>query len=164
MPRHAKKASHARARKAPKYDFTSTTIGWEPLPTQLKIVFIFSALGLVISLFSIRTIVASGINLFGLQLVGSSAAIATIVLGWVGLGLLLYGMWYRESWTWQYGIGYFGLIIVLNRILAIPSAAAQSGAVGAAYTGWVFGILVNIALAYFIYKNKDYFGGRSFRF
>lgn len=164
MPRHAKKAKHTRIQ------YSAQKTGWEPLPLELKIIFAFATLGLAITFFYIETIFNTGINIFGLNLFGINAALVTVVLGWMGLGLLLYGIWYRENWTWQYGMGYFGLIIVLNRILAMPSAAAQTEAVGVAtanfaYTGWVIGILVNAALIYLLYKNKDYFNqSRGFRF
>lgn len=152
----------------------SQKTGWEPMPTALKIVFVYLAIGAVFSLLSLTSVGQVGYVFFGFPLTGGVATILSLLISTIGVVAILVGVWQRQSWAGYLGAGYFGYFI-LNSLLSIPYLQAtidqaldtvavpegmpemNSVVYAGAYTGLVIGIAVNVVLLVIFLKHLKYF-------
>lgn len=123
--------------------------GWRLLPFSLKILFVWLAVDVLLSLFIFAALGGSSYQLLGLSLSGAWALLATSILNIISALVFLVCLYHRYSWTWIYGIFYF-LFFIINGGISLF-----------VYPNINYDVLVGIALyAFFllvIVLKRDYF-------
>ena len=154
--------------------------GWKPLPTLLKVLFVYGILGLVLGAFSIPgalsidgALQTGGVSIFGLYIPGDWAAVTFFISSLVGSIVLLLAMWNRSTWAWKYGCAYFGFFILngllgLRNISEVLDARLASEPLAAepffsqfmylsAFIGTLSATAINVMFGIVLFKNRSYF-------
>lgn len=85
--------------------------GWRPLPKLLKALFVFTIFGVISILYSLKGIYDYRVSsLLFLYVIGTG------IFSLVGNMVILRGLWRRSSWTWKFGILFYGYTVV-NAVL-----------------------------------------------
>ena len=93
--------------------------GFKPMPTVLKVLFIFICIGLAGSVISLSSVNAKGVFMFGYGITGTVAWLISIF--WIAvMVVLLTSWWNRSAWAWWYGIAYF-IVSLINNIIMVFS-------------------------------------------
>ncbi|MEK6871303.1 MAG: hypothetical protein AABX16_00195 [Nanoarchaeota archaeon] len=137
--------------------------GFRRLPLSVKIIFVVLTLGMISSFFYINYIAQSGYPLLWITLSGTNAIIALFALNFLCTLLLLFGIWQRAAWTWEYGMLYFGFF-ALNGIISAGSlfntlyfAPMQNFEALVNLFAVIFGIILNSIFLIIIYRKRFYF-------
>ena len=137
--------------------------GFSALPLSLKFIFIVMTLGMLSSMFYFSYISENGYPLLWFTLLGMNAIVSLIILNILLTALLLFGMWNRSPWTWEYGIIYFGFFVI-NGIISFITLLNGIDFTPSMHTGiWVnifailFGTILNLVFLVIMYKKRFYF-------
>jgi hypothetical protein len=141
--------------------------GWRPLPKLLKLILALLVLLAIFSIVNIGSVNKTGYTVLGYSMQGISALFFALLFGFIGQTILIIGLWKRYEWSWKFGIGYFGFLIVdliVNTFVQWNDAASLPLA-DYAISRMRFEILRNsivggaiyIVFLIIIYKKKSYF-------
>ncbi len=151
-------------------------IGWDPMPLSLKVFFFLIAVGTVFQLLALSSLGNVGIYVFGFKLMGTAAIITTTAFIILNV-ILLYSLWERLVWGWEYGIALQGISIltILASVPRLPEMVQrgfsqsneifQPNALGGLYEtgltvavlGLMFAVLLNAAFMLILSHERDYF-------
>jgi len=138
--------------------------GWKPLPFQLKVLFVISGLGTLLSLLTVETIMETGLSFLGFLFKGTGALIPLTISAIISI-IFLYGLWIRTKWAWKFGIGYY-IYGIVNSILSLFTLSGRPLLQGTltiqsmyltAAIGLFFGVLLYGLFIFVLYRNRKYF-------
>ncbi|GEM_PF-2622486 len=139
--------------------------GWEPLPLSLKILYLITALGTILSLFTIGNITKQGIYIIGYYTTGSYALVYGLITVFCG-GLLLFTFWNRRKWAWKYGIIYLAFNILnyflscenlIEKIVPSTGLLTQSSLRSSLQLAVWIVIAINVLFIYYLCTRREYF-------
>lgn len=101
-------------------------VGWKPIPSPLKILFVLIALWSVGAMMNLPNLLESGLPLLGVFVHGSSAFLVVLLLDIIGPLIFLYALWNRKPWAAKWAFAYIGLFII-NSAVAFFTVRDQLG-------------------------------------
>lgn len=153
--------------------------GWKPMPVLLKIIWVLTLLGALLTLLVIFSVYNSGLEIFGVQVYGMTAVNIEFFLDIVFPVILLVAMIKRSWWAWILGLIYyafctvnhvFGLVdfrqkldMTLSEMQHLPQIQGMSDddiyrlIYWSAFAGVLFNLVFNAAVAVIFFIKRKYF-------
>lgn len=146
-------------------------IGWKPLPTAIKVIWVIMIIGVALSLFSTISVYFTGVSILGFFVSGLFAVLVSLIFLAAAI-LLIIAIFKRKTWAANFGMGYF-LFFTLNGLLGMIGLRARLGDIDpellvmvpsapqilyiSSVVGILIGSIVNLLFFYLVYRNRSYF-------